>query len=75
MSRSDTDENTAKENIQGVEIHLVKLNNKGQMQTAPEGGEKIMGGESASPTTPRRAAPAYTISKYAVCLSNVTTGD
>ena len=38
VSRSDRDEKSAKANIQGVEIHLIKLNINGKMPTAPKGG-------------------------------------
>ena len=38
LSRSYTTEKPSKPNIKGVEIHLVKINNKGQMPAAPEGG-------------------------------------
>ena len=75
MSRLDMVEKPAKANIQGFEKLIVKINNKGHMPTALEGGETIMGGEAASPTTPRRAALASARSKYAVRLKYVTTVD
>ena len=75
FSRSDTAEKPAKLNIQGVEIHLVELNNKFQIPTVPVMAGKFTGGEAASPTTPRRAVLASTKSKDAVRLSDVTTSD
>ena len=38
-------------------------------------GKNIMGGEAASPTTPRRAALASAKSKDVVRPSHVTTGE
>ena len=75
VSISDMDENTEKSNIQGVEIHLVKLNNKGHIPTVPVMAGKFMGGEAAFPKTPERSALASARSKYAVHPYNETTGD
>ena len=38
VSRLDTAGNPEKSNIQGVDIHLVKIKSKGQIPNAPEGG-------------------------------------
>ena len=50
---SDTDERLTQSNIQGVGIHLVKINKPmGRLQTRQMAGVNYMGGESASPTNP-----------------------
>ena len=68
-------EKPSKENIQGVDKHLVKLNNNGLKSNHASIGRKLTGGASASPPTPRRAPLAIAISKDAVRPSDVTTGD
>ena len=53
----DTAEKPAQENIQGVGIQLVKLNNtKGQKPAVMDTPGTTIGGEDASLPTPRRAA-------------------
>ena len=54
MSRPDTYENPAKENIQGVEIHLVKINNNGRKSDRASLGRTQKGGGAASPTDPEK---------------------
>ena len=50
----DTTENPTKANIQGVEIYLVKINNKVQIPTVPEGREKLYGGRSRLANNPEK---------------------
>ena len=79
MSRSDTPENQAQENIQGVGIHLCKINRTmGKFQPLQRMDVKNMRGEAASPTTLRRAALSSscylcTLSKYVSTVDNICT--
>ena len=50
MSISDMAENPVKENIQGVEIHLVKLNNNGRKADCASIVRTQKGGADVSPT-------------------------
>ena len=52
MYRPDTAEKTEKANIQGVEIHLVKINNIGQKPTVP-----VLAGDKREEHPPHRPTP------------------
>ena len=54
MSISDMAEKPAKANIQGVEIHLVKINNNGRKSDRASHGRIQTGGGAASPTDPEK---------------------
>ena len=54
MSRSDMSEKPEKSNIQGVEINLLKLNNKWKITTMPFMAVNFTGGGSASSTNPEK---------------------
>ena len=50
----DMAENLAKANIQGVEIHLVKINNNGWKADRASRGRIQTGGAAASPSDPEK---------------------
>ena len=59
MSRPDTAENLAQENIQGVVIHLVKINNPiGRIQPHQRMGANLRKENPPYQPTPSRAALA-----------------
>ena len=54
MSRLDTAENSAKSNIQGGVIHLVKLNHNGMKSDRTSSGRILTGESSALPNDPEK---------------------
>ena len=68
-------ENLVKANIQGVDMHLVKINNIGLKANRASLGRILKGGGYASSTNPEKGRAGKCKLKDSVRPSDVTNGD